>query len=110
MLRVPHIAKALYIYKHRCLHRDFNPGPSAQQSTNRYTGWCNIAANFPPYSCELASSAGYGHHTFKDTCTLKNVVGLVLVIAPSTFDTMRKLSQPTFGCNLKLKTPISVIP
>ncbi|GFV48687.1 uncharacterized protein TNCV_293001 [Trichonephila clavipes] len=29
-----HIAKALYIYKHPCLHRDSNPVPTAQQSAS----------------------------------------------------------------------------
>ncbi|GFW47194.1 hypothetical protein TNCV_56471 [Trichonephila clavipes] len=31
-LEYPPATKALYIYKHPCLHRDFNPGPTAQQS------------------------------------------------------------------------------
>ncbi|GFW46263.1 uncharacterized protein TNCV_2813581 [Trichonephila clavipes] len=41
-LEYPHAAKALYIYKHPCLLRDSNPGPTAQQSVSLTTipdGW-----------------------------------------------------------------------
>ncbi|GFS54903.1 uncharacterized protein TNCV_3576211 [Trichonephila clavipes] len=31
-LEYPYAAKALYIYKHSCLLRDSNPGPTAQQT------------------------------------------------------------------------------
>ncbi|GFU69817.1 uncharacterized protein TNCV_2452751 [Trichonephila clavipes] len=36
----PHAAKTLHIYKHPCLRRDSNPGPTAQQLsvTNHYIG------------------------------------------------------------------------
>ncbi|GFX90999.1 amiloride-sensitive sodium channel subunit beta [Trichonephila clavipes] len=33
-LKYHHAAKALYIYKHQCLLRDSNPGPSSQQSAS----------------------------------------------------------------------------
>ncbi|GFW73609.1 uncharacterized protein TNCV_1540641 [Trichonephila clavipes] len=37
-LEYPHAMKALYIYKHPCLPQDSNPGPTAWQSANHYTG------------------------------------------------------------------------
>ncbi|GFU65523.1 uncharacterized protein TNCV_634461 [Trichonephila clavipes] len=36
-LEYPHVAKALYIYKHPCLLRDSNPDPTAPQSASLTT-------------------------------------------------------------------------
>ncbi|GFW89454.1 uncharacterized protein TNCV_3967441 [Trichonephila clavipes] len=36
-LKYPHAAKALYIYKHPCLLRDLNTGPTAKQSASLTT-------------------------------------------------------------------------
>ncbi|GFW54034.1 hypothetical protein TNCV_3828421 [Trichonephila clavipes] len=37
LFRVPHAAKALYIYKHPCLLRDSNPVPTTSQSASLTT-------------------------------------------------------------------------
>ncbi|GFU39804.1 uncharacterized protein TNCV_1949831 [Trichonephila clavipes] len=41
-LEYQHAEKALYIYKHPCLLRDSNPGPTVQQSPSLTTIWMGM--------------------------------------------------------------------